>query len=330
MISVQYIPLSVRVRAWNLSLLSQDTIESFINEDIITIMNTVAKREKIYSIDTTDYHHFIQTMEYAVLEYLKVASVTSTGISRSFIRELFHHFEIQNLKNVARMCISGKFQDIFYPYEFTEGLTLKKLTEIRSISELIHFLDNSPYRSFKTILEQVEHEQNALYWELALDNYFVSRITHVSKRLDLDSRKAIRSLLLFPIQQERIVSLFRYRFHYQVEPTEAIKYVPNLTGCIHLDDWNRLAFSVSPIDFHTHLIDLGYINENVPNHASALNLEFQKQLEKICTKFLRKDLTSIASFLAFFQLKQLQFKKIITVIESKSLQVSRSDIMQFL
>lgn len=330
MISVQYIPLSVRVRAWNLSLFSQEAIESFLNEDTSTIMNAVAQKEKIYSINTTSYIHFVETLEQVILEYLKVASVTSTGVSRSFIKELFHHFEIQNLKNVVRMCISGKFQDIFYNYEFTPGIAIRKLSEIRSIRELINLLDNSPYRIFHNVLEQVEHEQNALYWELALDNYFVNRISHVSRRLDLDSKKAIRTLLLIPLQRERIVSLFRYRFHYQVEPSEAVKYVPNLSSCMHLDDWNRLAFSVSPVDFHNYLNELDYIPEDLPNNASALHLEFQKQLEKNCAKLLHKDLTSIASFLAFFQLKQIQFKKIITIIESKSLQVSRSDIMQFL
>ncbi len=330
MISVQYIPLSVRVRAWNLSLFSQEEIESFIGEDASTIMSIVAKREKIINVDTSSYEQFVSSTEQAILEYLKVASVTSVGTSKSFIKELFHGFEIQNLKNVVRMCVSGKFQDIFYPHSITETLSVKKLLQIRSIGELIEVLDNTPYRSFKHILEQVEQEQNALYWELALDNYLVTRISNVARRLDADSKKAIKVLFLFPIQQSRIVSLFRYRFHYQVEPTEAIKYVPNLTSFMTLEQWNTLAFSVSNTEFYNHLIDMRYIHEDTPNYATALNREFQKQLEKKCIKYMHKELTSVASFLAFIQLKQIQFKKIITVLEAKSLQVSKSDVMQFL
>ncbi len=330
MFSVQYIPLSVRVRAWNLSLFSHEELESFIGEDASTIMSTVAKREKNISINTNSYEQFVESIDKAILEYLNVASVTSVGVSKSFIKELFHGFEIQNLKNVVRMCISGKFQDIFYPYSFTDTISIKKLSEVRSINELMSLLDNTPYRSFKHILEQVEQEQNALYWELALDNYLVSRISNCSRRLDLDSKKAIKSLFLFPIQQSRIVSLYRYRFHYQIEPAESLKYVPNLTSFMTLEQWNTLAFSVSNSEYHAFLVEMGYIPEDTPNYAAALNIEFQKQLEKKCIKFMHKDLTSLASFLAFIQLKQIQFKKIITILEAKSLQVNKSDVMQFL
>ncbi len=330
MLSVQYIPLSVRVRAWNLSLFSDEEIDDFLQEDIASIMSKVAQREKVYEIDTSSYVNFEHSVEYAMLEYLKVASKTSIGSSKSFIKELFHRFEIMNLKNVVRMCISGKFQDVFYPYEFTPSLTIKKLSDIRTINEFIHLLDTTPYSIFKSVLEQVDQEQNALYWELALDNYFVSRIHYLTKRLDMDSKKAIRELLLAPIQKDRIVSLYRYRFHYQVDPTEALKYVPNLTSFMTLEQWNRLAFAVSPNEFYDYLVELRYIKSDVPNYASALNIEFQKQLEHTCNKFIRKDLTSIASFLAFFQLKQIQLRKIITVIEAKALNVSPSDVMQFL
>ncbi len=330
MFSVQYIPLSVRVRAWNLSIFSDEDMESFLQEDASVIMSKVAAREKVYPIQTSSYVDFEHSVEYSILEYLKVASKTSVGSSRIFIRELFQRFEITNLKNVVRMCISGKFQDVFYPHEFTPSLTVKKLADIRTINELITLLDDTPYRAFRTVLEQAEREKSALYWELALDNYFVSRITQAAKLLDMDSKKSIKQLLLFPIQKDRIVSLYRYRFHYQIEPSEAIKFVPNLTSFMSLEEWKKLAYSVSPTEFHAQLVEHRYIHADIPNYASALNIEFQKQLEKTCIKFIRKDLTSIASFLAFFQLKQIQLKKIVTIIEAKELNVSPDEVMQFL
>ncbi|MGL5955159.1 MAG: V0D/AC39 family V-type ATPase subunit [Brevinema sp.] len=330
MFSVQYIPLSVRVRAWNLSLFSQQDLENLIYEDFHAIMLQVAQKEKILPIDTSSYHNFISSTDHILLEYLKIASANTIGMTKSFIRALFHEFEISNLKNVARMCISGKFQEVFTPYVFTPSLTIKKLSEVRTINELIHLLDDSPYKSFKHILEQVEQERNALYWELALDNYFVSKINHIAKRLDFSSRKAIKTLLLFPLQQSRLVSLYRYRFHYQVEPSEALKYVPNLTSFMTLEEWSRLAFSVSNVEFYNYLIEMGYIPEDTPNYASNLSMVFQKQLEQVCQKLIHQDLTSIASFLAFIQLKKIQLKKIVTILESKGLQVSNAEVMQFL
>ncbi|MGL4676504.1 MAG: V0D/AC39 family V-type ATPase subunit [Brevinema sp.] len=330
MFAVQYIPLSVRVRTWNLSLFSQQDLENLIYEDYSSVMFQVLQKEKIKSVDTSSYHNFILSTDYILLEYLKIAYATSIGTTKSFIRELFYEFEILNLKNVVRMCVSGKFQEVFYPYVVTPSLTLKKLSEVRTISELIYLLDNSPYKTFKHILEQVEQEQNALYWELALDNYFVSRINHIAKRLDFASKKAIKTLLLFPLQQSRVVSLYRYRFHYQVEASEALKYVPNLTSFMSLEEWSKLAFSVSTDEFYHYLIVMGYISEDTPNYASNLNITFQKQLEQICWKLIRKDLTSITSFLAFFQLKKIQLKKMVTILEAKGLPVSNTEVMQFL
>ena len=330
MISVQYIPLSVRVRAWNLSLFSREELEECIHDDTATFMAKVAKKEKYQTLDTSSSQKFITSTQNAILDYLNVALSNSSGSSKKFIKEIFHEFEIHNLKNVVRMIISGKFQDYFYPYEFTDTITLKKLSEIRSIGELIQLLDHTPYHMFRSILEQVEQEKNTLYWELALDNYYINRVHHVSQGLDLESKKAVKKLLLIPSLQERLVSLYRYKFHYNVESAEALKYVPNLSSLIAPEKWSKLAFATSHIDFYAILTETGYIEGDLPNNAVALKMEFQKQLEKTCVRFLHKDLTSISSFLAFIQLKKIQYRKITTILESKSLQVSKLDIMQFL
>lgn len=52
MISVQYIPLSVRVRSWNKSLFSQKELEECIHEDATTFMIKVANKEKHQILDT--------------------------------------------------------------------------------------------------------------------------------------------------------------------------------------------------------------------------------------------------------------------------------------
>ena len=330
MISVQYIPLSVRVRSWNKSLFSQKELEECIHEDATTFMIKVANKEKHQILDTRSSQKFILSTQNSILEYLKVAMSTSSGSSKRFIKEMFYEFEIYNLKNVVRMIISQKFQNHFYPYQFTDTITLKKLSEIRSISELIQLLDHTPYNMFRPILEQVEQEKNALYWELALDNYYINKVYHVSQSLDIESKQAIKKLFLIPLLHERLVSLYRYKFHYNVASAEALKYVPNLTALIPTDKWNDLAFTTSHTDFYKILAEIGYIHEDLPNNAITLKMTFQKELERSCVLFLHKDLTSIASFLAFIQLKKIQYKKIITILEAKSLQVNKIDIMQFL
>lgn len=330
MISVQYIPLSVRVRSWSKTLFTQKEIEEFLNVELSVIMNLVAQKEKIVTMDTSSYRSFALSMDDVLLGYIKVAMAISTGASKGFIKSLFHEFEIRNLKNVMRMILSGRFNNVLYPYVFTPSLTIRKLEDIRTFNDLSNALDGTPYRMFKTILEQVEQEKNALYWELALDNYYLNRLNHISRSIDGESIKAVKKLLLLPIYKDRIVFLYRYRFHYQVEPVEALRYIPNISGMGSYEEWQRLAFATSHTEFHQYLVEAGLITESTPNYAAAIKKTFDQQLKKDCTAFIHKDLTSIASFLAFMQLKKIQYQKITTVLESKTLQVSQADVLQLL
>ncbi len=330
MFSVQYIPLSVRVRSWYLSLFSSEELESFLQEDAETIMAKVAGKEKHYSLDTSSTRKFIDSSTEAQIEYLRVATMISSGATKSFLKELFHEYEIENLKNVVRMLISGSFKDVFYRHEFTPSLTINRMLEIRSFHEFSQLLEGTPYFIFRDVLDQVEQEKNALYWELALENYYVGRIIKSSKYMDVDSKKVIKELLLIPIHHNRIVALYRYRFHYNVEPADALRYVPNLTHAISYEEWTKFAMAPTVDEFYRHLIDLNYIPTGIENYASALRLEFNRQLQTKCKRLARKELTSISSFLAFSQLKKIQFQKLGTILESKTLAVNHSDILPFL
>lgn len=330
MISLQYIPLSVRVRSWNLSLFSKEELESFLHIDAPAVMAQVAQKERNYTLDTSSSKVFVDSTLNAVVEYMKVARKASSGATRGFIKELFHEFEIDNLRNVVRMLVSGNFYNVFYHHEFTPKITVAKMAEIRTFNEFYQLIEDTPYHIFRPILEQVAHEKNALYWEVALENYYVGRIVKSSQQMDAASRKAIKKLLLMPIQWNRLVSLYRYRFHYNVEPMDAIYYVPNLTNIISYDEWTKLAFATNNVEFYHYLIQLGYISPETQNNASAIRIEFNRSLERISRHFLRGDLTSIASFLAFIQIKKIQFQKIATILEAKTLSVSHTDVMNFL
>jgi len=330
MISLQYIPLSVRVRSWTSSLFNSDTLEEFIASDLQTVMNTINDKEKIVSLDTTNSKVFLHSMKSALIQYGLIAISNSSGEGKTFIKELFREFEIDNLKIVARMILSGKFQNIFYDIEYTPKLTSQRLSEVRSFNDLITLIDGTSYHIFHTVLEKVEQEKNVLYWELALDNYYANRMVMVSKRLSFDNRRAIKKILLIPIQFDRLLALYRYRFHYNVDPAEALRYVPNTIHLMTMEDWAKYAYAPSSTDFYQYLINQRYINTDTPNNASDIRTGFRRIFEKKCKQSMHKDLIGIESFLAFIQLKIIQYQKISTIIEAKSLNVSKIEIMQFL
>ncbi|MGL4367834.1 MAG: V0D/AC39 family V-type ATPase subunit [Brevinemataceae bacterium] len=330
MTSFQYIPLSVRVRSWNLSLLKNNEIEDLLNDDLSVLYSKISAKEKNAKLDTSDSATFLYTFKSSLFEYGRIAMSLSNGSGRLFIKELLKEFEIENLKILVRALLSKNFRPHFNEIDFVSHFTVKQLSEIHSFTELQHLLEGTEYYSLYPSLQKTQQEKNTLYWETVLDNFYVSRISSASKGLDMSSRRAIRHLVLTSLQFERLVLLFRYRYHYHIEPIEALQYIPNLTHIMSNEDWSRFAFASTGADFLYYLGALKLIPLDLPEDSSAIRSALRKKIEFSCRKTLHADLSSLSSFVAFIQLKKIQYHKISTVIAVKSFQIDKSDVMQFL
>ncbi|MGL5721730.1 MAG: V0D/AC39 family V-type ATPase subunit [Brevinema sp.] len=330
MISAQYIPLSVRVKNWSLSLFSKEDMTSLITDDTTTAITRIMRKEGLSLTAETASLGLIKNLRDQLVHYGQMASSTLSGEGRSFVRELMREFEIENLKNLVRMIISGRFEDTFYSFAFSPELPLEKYREIRSFQELRKFLSTSFYKGILSALDKVEQEKNSLYWESALDTLYANRIFVVSKRLDPKGRLGARKIVLYPIHLKRLLLVYRYRFHYGVEPSDVLAQIPNASHICSMELWKSFVSSPTSSAFYALLRDKNYIDENTLEDSSEIYRSIARKIYAFCRRELYGSLTGISSFLAFYQLKKIQIDQLSTILEAKTLFVPRDDVLAYL
>ncbi|MGL4560733.1 MAG: V-type ATPase subunit [Brevinema sp.] len=319
MISVQYIPLSVRVRAWSVSLFSKNDLVDLIHTDLPTLMSHITQKETKISLTTDDQTIFIQSLRQSLSYYLGVATRLTTAEGKHFITELEREYEIDNLKLLARMISSGKRYGQFMHVNFFSAISEQHLLDTRTFHDFINLLSGTIYENLIPALQKTEQEKNTLFWETALDNFYFARLLTAVKRLDHQSRLFAKKIWLLPIQCDQLVTIYRYRFHYNVDPSEVLMLVPNIFHLLNFDQWKRIIYSVTPSDFMSYIQEIYHIDTHEIIDASQLRILFRRKNEQICRQQLHKGMTEISSFLAFYQLKKIQLQTILTIIESKSM-----------
>ncbi|MGL5254462.1 MAG: V0D/AC39 family V-type ATPase subunit [Brevinema sp.] len=330
MISAQYIPLSVRVKNWSLSLFSKEDMASLISDDANTATARIISKEGLSLTSGTASMGLIKNLKDRLVHYGIIASSTLSGEGRSFVRELMREFEVENLKNLVRMIISGRFEDTFYSFAFSSELPLQKYREIRSFSELRKFLSTSFYKGILSSLDKVEQEKNSVYWESALDTLYANRIFVVSKRLDPKGRLGARKIILYPIHLKRLLLVYRYRFNYGVDPSNVFSQIPNATHICSMEIWKSFVSAPTGSAFFSLLKEKNYIHENTVEDAAEIYRSISRKIYTLCRRELYGSLASITAFLAFYQLKKIQIDQLSTILEAKTLFIQKDDVLAYL
>ncbi|MGL4393877.1 MAG: V-type ATPase subunit [Brevinema sp.] len=331
MISVQYIPLSVRVRAWNVSLFSKNDLMSFIEEDSVAMMAHVVQKENKIEMSTDSPAQFIKSLKQSLLYYLNVATHLTSAEGKGVMTELTREFEVENLKLLARMIISGKHFGDFIDVEFATAIPHHRYLEIRSIHDFTNLLQGTIYESLIPSLQKTEQEKNTMFFETALDNFYHARLVMSIRKIDQQSRLNAKKLYLLPLQFEQLVTIFRYRFHYEIDPVETSMLVPNVFHLLNPESWKKIVYSPTPLDFLKQINEIYHLETQELTDATELRLIFRKKTEQLCRQQMHKGLTELSSFLAFYQLKKIQFQKIATILEAKSLKIGIDvDMEQFI
>lgn len=330
MIPAQYIPLSVRVKNWSLSLFSKHDLHALLDDEAAVLIAKIIRKEALPEGLAASPSELLRALKEKMVRYGQTAAGTLSGEGRAFVRELLRDFEIQNLKNLVRMVVSGHFDDVFYNFSFTPSLPVQRYREIRSFAELRKQLDNSFYRSILGSLDKVESEKNTVYWESALDSLYANRIFTLSKRLDPKGKEGVRKLILFPLHLERLLLVYRHRFHYGADPGDTFVQIPNASHMCSMDVWKSFVSAPTSTAFYNLLREKNYIAENVADDASQIYRGIWQKIASLSRRQLYGSLSSISAFLAFYQLKKIQVNQLSTIIEAKSLLVSKEEALNYL
>lgn len=248
-------------------------------------------------------------------------------------RELVMHwakkFELFNLKALIRGKLIGlsdsEIQATLYSIPPYLALPHGALLRTESVLEMLRLLEGGPYASIAGQVRQAysEHSDPGLL-EAAIDQRYFSGLSDRMSLLAWADKRDVRKMVGAHLDRINIVWLLRYRFSYQLSPSETYyRLVPSpykvskelLLALVELPTYEEVLAAL-PAPLADHVAGAENAVE-VDNRLSALAAEKMREI-------LKSSPSAIARALAFLMLRDLDIKRFFTVAQASLFELDES------
>jgi V/A-type H+-transporting ATPase subunit C len=262
----------------------------------------------------------------ALLQDLGIVLRPLTGAARSFFVYWARRFELFNLKSLIRGKLRGlPASEIEGHLEVTPSFAVlanERLLQTEDVAELLRQLEAGPYGSIaRQARRALEEHQDNLAAETAIDRRYFQGLLLQTRLLPDDERKAVAKLLGSHLDRLNLGWLLRYRFGYQMSPTET--YYRLMRGGTLLGH-ERLLQLVELSDREAVLAALpDALAERLQDTRDTFEVE--SRLETlVCERAwsaLRYSAPTIGRALAYLLLREAELRRLRAILHGKRLQL---------
>lgn len=317
MTGIGYASVNAKIRYWLSYLLKAEDADFLSRASMNEIIDFIRKHELKSSIDSNNLTDVESAVKQAIVDYVKSGVRFLSGGSRAFIEEWMKVYEIEDLKIIARAIVGKRPVDFLYRLQYNSRFNLEAVKSIQTLDEYQEFLRGTKYYSIASYtFPRVKEENNTFYWEMMLDNQYALNLKEMSKSLNKTDGDAAKNLIFFSLEMNRIIWLYRMRFHYKYPMEETLSYVPNIFGVFNSSRYTELVESANEAEFIKRLIEWKIIkaeNAEYKDLERFLNMEIQRR----ATKYRKTAPFSLALFLSFIVLKSMTVRSFIVLLEGK-------------
>lgn len=170
-------------------------------------------------------HPLEQRLLTVLLGEVVILSRGVTGRERDFVIHWMHRAELANLKailrgkmvNEAPESIRGKLVEMG-PFA---GLPVDDLLRTEDVPELLARLERSPYADIARQARRVFEEQRDLFaLDTTIDRRYYAGLVRRAAAIEADAGPDFRALMASVIDHLNLLWLLRYRFFYQLPPSQ--------------------------------------------------------------------------------------------------------------
>lgn len=161
-----------------------------------------------------------------LLRELAVLIRPLSGASRDLLSYWAHRFEINNLKVIIRGKMAGQPQRLIEEQLLDMGhftsLPIAELLQSDTPAELLRRLEKTPYAEIARQVRQLLEQGEAMFaLDAALDRRYFAGLSRRSRASDGSAGELLRSIVGSIIDRVNLVWLLRYRFAYNLPPSQA-------------------------------------------------------------------------------------------------------------
>lgn len=249
-----------------------------------------------------------------------------SGPGRELLDYWGRKYELFNLKALIRGKIAGldaaTIEAQLYDLRPLNRLDVRELLQTENVAELLRTLEQGPYHELARQARQVYEQKNEPFsLDATIDQGYYSGLMRQAKNCDPEDRPPLTRLIGTLIDQQNLLWLLRYRFVYQLPPSETYYLLVPQGLRLHRE---RLLQLVEIRSFEQVLESLpAPLNELLAdaNSPSEVESRLEAHLAEQARLLVNATDSAVASALAYLMLRELDLRRLFAVIRGKALQI---------
>jgi len=354
---IKYPASYARMRGLKGKLLGKAQLESFLGASDTRAI-TSALSHTVYGehlrdpVDLPGIEHGLK--QDLAVSYMKILTFLK-GKSGRFLETLLGKFELLNLKSIIRWLARGPrdTEDSVEPFIFSLGkyhsIPVKEALEADDLESCIALMRNTPFaRPLEIGYQQYVEAGQALGpattgklfpLELALDLDYYEKLWQSLDALGpLDKHNAGR-LLGIQYDITNLVWILRFKEYYKLPPEQVFQYIIPHGWKIHGDIFWEVAADgdvtgaivARQVDPYDDLLRATtQVNHEVHPYILAVELRLLRYLYRESLETFMRFPLQAALLLAFFILKEMEIRDIITILSGRNLGIPQERIRSYM
>jgi V/A-type H+/Na+-transporting ATPase subunit C len=307
----------------------------------LSILSRSAYSENIQDLtDLAKVEHALK-QDFA-LSCMKIASFLTGKNSSDFFKTLISRFDLINLKSVIRAIINKSDPKIVSePMIISIGkyhiIPIEKILEVSTLESLLSSIHGTQFAHALGLgYQQYEMEQKSFLLELVLDFDYYRKLLLALGKLNTVDKHNTGELLGIQCDVLNLLWIMRFKEHYGFSPEQISQYIIPHARRVRASSALKIAgesdvigtiigLKISPYD--EIVKSATKINESM---ILGVELALLRYLRYMCSTAFVKYPLQAAPLMAFFILKEMEIKDIITILNGKQLGLSQERIKSHL
>jgi V/A-type H+-transporting ATPase subunit C len=321
--------LATRVTIMADRLLDAQAIEAMIDRPLAQIPRLEGFAELIQSQPTGGARS--RAIENALIRMLLAELTVILRALTGDLRQLFsfwaRRFELFNLKALIRGKLNGldaeTIKDNLYDLPPYTTLAKERLLQAESVTELLRMLEPTPYAEIaRQARLAFEDRAEALYLDATIDRRFFQGLVQRADRLEDRHREPLRRLVRGLVDHTNLIWLLRYRFSYGLSPAET--YYVLIPHGLRLDRalLQRLCGLTEPRAVLAELPERLREALGPADSAVAVERALERHYREVARGELRSNASAPTRAFAYLLLREIDLKRLQSVIQGKALELS--------
>lgn len=316
---IKYSSINAKVQALEGKLLSESDFKtmaslSSVKDVVHYLKDTKGYKDVLKTLDEDDIHRgrlepFIANSIYG--DFSKIYRFLDSK-QKAFFNAYFLRYEIRELKNILHLIVDDR--DRIFDLNSIPSNTfrhfnvdLEALSKSATLSEFIEGMRKSPY--FKVLPEEIDEKAGLFDIEMRLDMFFFRNLwSAIEKTLTKKEQEVLHQSIGAYVDMLNLQWIYRAKKYYNVDNNIIISYLIPIRGRLCMQQLSRITAEDAK--------DMLSSFEDTPYKGLLSSKTMAQILHEIDAHLKRANPFSIAVIISYLSSKELEVKKITTLIEA--------------